>query len=46
MAEQEYAHGRMDVTSQEKTFDTFLKFVTRAVIIIVIALVFVALINA
>lgn len=46
MAEQEYVHGSMDVTSHEKTFKTFVKFVTRAVVIIVIALVFVTLVNA
>lgn len=46
MAEQEYVHGSMDVTAQEKTYATFLKFATRAIIIIGIALAFVALVNA
>ncbi len=46
MAEQEHVHGSMDVTVQDKTFETFLKYVTRAIIVIVVALVFVALVNA
>lgn len=46
MAEQEHAHGSMDVTVQERTYETFLKYVTRSVIIIIVAIVFVALVNA
>ena len=46
MAQEQYVHGQMDVTNQEKTFAGFVKFATRAVIIMVVVLVFVALVNA
>ncbi len=46
MAQEEFVHGSMDVTTQEKTFAGFLKFATRAIIIMVVALVVVALANA
>ena len=36
--------GTMDITAQEKTFDGFVTFVTRTVIVIVAALIFLALI--
>jgi len=41
MADQE--HGKMNVEAQEKTFDGFLKFVSRAVIVIIGILLFLAL---
>lgn len=42
----EHAPGSMDITVQEKTFDGFMRMVTRASIVILIALVFLALVNA
>jgi hypothetical protein len=42
----EHKHGSMDVTTQEKVFAGFLTFVSRAVIVILVALVFLALVNA
>ncbi|UWR23085.1 aa3-type cytochrome c oxidase subunit IV [Sulfitobacter sp. S190] len=39
----EHEHGSMDVTTQEKTFDGFMSFVTRSVIVILVALVLMAL---
>lgn len=43
MAQHEY--GKMDITTQEKTFDGFVKMVTRATIVIIVTLVFIALVN-
>ena len=42
----EHKHGEMDITVQEKTFDGFMKFVTRGVIVCVAILIFLALVNA
>lgn len=41
----EHKHGSMDITVQEKTFAGFITFVTRSVVIIIIALILLALIN-
>lgn len=41
----EHEHGSMDITVQEKTFNGFMTFVTRSVIIIIVALILLALIN-
>ena len=41
----DHEHGSMDVSVQEKTFETFMKFVTRSTIVILVALVLLALIN-
>lgn len=41
----EHKHGEMDITVQEKTFDGFMKFVTRTTIVIIVALILLALIN-
>ena len=38
--------GSMNIEVQEKTFDGFMKFTVRAVIIIIVALILLALINA
>jgi len=46
MAEQDYAHGSMDITAQERTYAGFLKISTRAVITFLVVLVFIALVNA
>ena len=42
----EHKHGSMDITSQEKTFDGFVTFVTRTVMVILAVVVFMALVNA
>jgi len=42
----EHKHGEMDTTAQEQTFNGFVTFVTRSVIVILLALVFLALVNA
>lgn len=38
--------GSMDITVQEKTFDGFMRMVSRATILIIAILVFLALVNA
>ena len=42
----EHQHGKMDITVQEKTFDGFMKWVTRTTIGIIIFLIFLALVGA
>ncbi|GAB4385725.1 aa3-type cytochrome c oxidase subunit IV [Albidovulum sp.] len=42
----EYKHGSMDISEHEKTFHGFIRFATRAVIVILAILVFLALANA
>ncbi len=42
----EHEHGKMDISSQEKTFDGFLKFVAWGIVISLGVLVFLALANA
>ncbi len=37
--------GTMDITAQERTFATFMRFVTRMVILIAVILIFMALVN-
>ena len=39
----EHKHGTMDTTTQEKTFDGFMTFVTRSVVVILAILVLLAL---
>lgn len=41
----DHKHGEMDTTVQEKTFDGFMKMVTRGAIICIALLVFIALVN-
>ncbi|MCF2871207.1 aa3-type cytochrome c oxidase subunit IV [Octadecabacter sp. G9-8] len=41
----DHKHGEMDVTVQEKTFDGFISMVTKATVIIIVALVLLAMIN-
>lgn len=38
----DHTHGEMDTTTQEKTFDGFMKFTTRAVIAIIVLFLFMA----
>ncbi|MGA1181247.1 MAG: aa3-type cytochrome c oxidase subunit IV [Marivivens sp.] len=42
----EHKHGTMNINAQEKTFDGFISFVTKSVIVILIAVVFLALVGA
>lgn len=42
----EFKHGTMNTTAQEKTFDGFMKFVTRGAILSICILIFMALVNA
>jgi len=41
----EHKHGDMDISVQEKTFDGFVKMVTRTMIAIVFLLIFIYLVN-
>lgn len=38
-----HEHGKMDITTQEKTFDAFMSFVTKTVIAIIVLFVLMAL---
>lgn len=40
-----HVEGSMDIAAQERTFEGFMRWVTRAAIVIVVALVFLALVN-
>lgn len=42
----EYKHGEMNTFVQEKTFEGFIKFTTRSIIVIVLILMFMALVGA
>jgi len=42
----EHKHGEMDVTEQEKTFAGFVSLSTKAVVAIVVLLIFLALVGA
>lgn len=41
----EHKHGEMDISVQEKTFDGFLKMVTKGAIISILLLIFIGLVN-
>jgi hypothetical protein len=41
----EHKPGSMDITTQEKTFEGFVKFVVRTTIAIIVLLIFIALVN-
>ena len=41
----EHKHGEMDITSQEKTFEGFVKMTKWTVILIIAILIFLALVN-
>jgi len=41
----EYKHGEMDITTQQKTFDGFIKFAIWTVVVIIATLIFLALVN-
>ena len=42
----EHKHGTMDTSTQEKTFEGFIRFTVRSVIVIIALLIFIALVNA
>ena len=42
----EHKHGSMDTTEQEKTFDGFMRFSIWTVVVIIVALILLARINA
>lgn len=42
----EHKHGDMDITVQEKTFEGFVTFTIRTVIVIIAAVILLALVNA
>ena len=42
----EYKHGEMDISEQEKTFEGFISTTTKATIVILLILVFLALVGA
>jgi hypothetical protein len=41
----DHKHGEMDISVQEKTFDSFIWFVSRGTIGIIVFLIFLALVN-
>ncbi len=42
----EHKHGTMDIEVQEKTFETFMKFVVRGAIVVICILIFMAIFNS
>lgn len=42
----EHEHGSMDITTQQETFDGFVKFAIRTTYVIIGVLIFMALANA
>jgi membrane protein required for beta-lactamase induction len=42
----EHKHGEMDISDQEKTFASFMSMTTKAVIAIIVLLIFLALVGA
>ncbi|WP_425100930.1 aa3-type cytochrome c oxidase subunit IV [Tropicibacter sp. S64] len=42
----EHKHGSMDITVQEKTFEGFITFVIRTVIVILCLVIFMAVFNS
>ena len=43
MADHSYKHGEMDITTQEKTFDGFMRWVTRIGIVCILVVLFLAI---
>jgi len=43
MAESNHEHGKMDVTSQQKTFEGFMRWVVNGTIVIIVILLLLAL---
>lgn len=42
----EHKHGSMNIEVQENTFNGFVTFVSRAVVVIILILIFMALVNS
>lgn len=42
----EHKHGSMDITTQEKTFEGFINFVIRSILVILALVIFMAIFNA
>ena len=42
----DHKHGEMDIETHEKTFEGFIRFTAWACVLIVVALIFMALVNA
>ena len=42
----QHEHGSMDISVQEKTFARFVTFLTRSVIVIIVALILLAIVGA
>lgn len=42
----DHKHGSMDITGQLKTFDGFIKMVTRSTILIIVLVILMALLDA
>ncbi|SMX37775.1 aa3-type cytochrome c oxidase subunit IV [Maliponia aquimaris] len=42
----EHKHGSMDVSTQEKTFEGFINFVIRAILVILALVIFMAVFNS
>ncbi|MWD27743.1 aa3-type cytochrome c oxidase subunit IV [Aquicoccus sp. SCR17] len=41
----DHKHGEMDITTQEKTFDGFITFVSRTVVVIIVCVILLAFLN-
>lgn len=41
-----HKHGEMDITTQEKTFAAFMRWVTNVVIVCILVLIFLAIFNS
>lgn len=42
----DHKHGSMDISDQEKTFEGFMNFTIRSVLVILVAVIFLALVGA
>lgn len=42
----EHKHGEMDITSQQKTFEGFVRWVTNGAIVSILILIFLAIFNS
>lgn len=42
----DYKHGEMDISVQEKTFDGFVQFTIRSVVVIIVVLILLAIFGA
>ena len=42
---EKHSHGSMNIEAQEKTFEGFVKWVTRTTIVIIVSLILLGLIN-